>query len=81
MLKADEQSQTVELTAFDLNLGIQVNFPAEVTESGAITLPARLFNDIVSRLPDEDVTISLKQGKQWQRSPVVQGVIRSMAYQ
>ncbi|AFY69755.1 DNA polymerase III, beta subunit [Thalassoporum mexicanum PCC 7367] len=63
MLKADDKNQTVELTAFDLNLGIRVNFAATVTEPGSITLPARLFSDIVSRLPDEDVTLTLEAGE------------------
>jgi DNA polymerase-3 subunit beta len=47
------------MTAFDLNLGIQVSFPAQVVEVGSITLPAKLLNDIVSRLPDEDITITV----------------------
>lgn len=63
LLIADAQTQTLGLTAFDLNLGIQVTFAAEVDESGSITLPARLFNDIVSRLPDEAITLSLDAGE------------------
>lgn len=58
-LDADSTSQSVGLIAFDLNLGIQVSFAAEVVEAGSITLPAKLLNDIVSRLPDEDVTIAV----------------------
>ncbi len=63
LLIADAQAQMLGLTAFDLNLGIQVTFRAEVTDGGSITLPARLFNDIVSRLPDEDITLSLDEGE------------------
>jgi DNA polymerase III subunit beta len=62
LLIADADSQTLGLTAFDLNLGIQVTFASEVTEGGSITLPARLFNDIVSRLPDEEITLSVDEG-------------------
>ena len=58
-LDADSSSQSLGMTAFDLNLGIQVSFSAQVVEAGAITLPAKLLNDIVSRLPDEDITISV----------------------
>ncbi len=58
-LDAISSSQSLGMTAFDLNLGIQVSFPAQVVEAGSITLPAKLLNDIVSRLPDEDVTISI----------------------
>ncbi len=58
-LDADSTSQSLGMTAFDLNLGIQVSFAAQVVESGSITLPAKLLNDIVSRLPDEDITINV----------------------
>ncbi|MDX2256350.1 MAG: DNA polymerase III subunit beta [Pseudanabaenaceae cyanobacterium bins.39] len=58
-LDANIDSQSLGLIAFDLNLGIQVSCPSQVIEAGSITLPAKLFNDIVSRLPDEDVTISV----------------------
>jgi len=56
---ADQKSQTLSLTAFDLNLGIQVVFPAIVSEPGAITLPSKLLGDIVSRLPNEDITLAV----------------------
>ncbi len=58
-LDADSASQSLGMTAFDLNLGIQVSFAAQVVEAGSITLPAKLLNDIVSRLPDEDITINV----------------------
>ena len=58
-LDADSSSQSLGMTAFDLNLGIVVSSSAQVIESGSITLPAKLLNDIVSRLPDEDITIAV----------------------
>lgn len=45
------------LAVFDLNLGMQIWIPAQTEESGAITIPARFLNDIVSRLPSAPVTI------------------------
>ncbi len=51
LLTADAGTQRVSLAAFDLTLGIQTTFAAEVEASGAITLPAKLLSDIVSRLP------------------------------
>ncbi|CAN1213184.1 DNA polymerase III subunit beta [Tumidithrix helvetica PCC 7403] len=62
-IDADHKSQMLGLIAFDLNLGIQVGFPAQVIEAGSITLPAKLLNDIVSRLPDEEVTLMVDPGK------------------
>lgn len=57
LLIADEAAQQVRLSAFDLSLGIQTSFAAHVEVGGKLTLPARLLNDIVSRLPDGDITL------------------------
>ncbi len=53
LLTADEGTSRLSLTGFDLNLGIQTSIPASVNQSGAITLPARLFSEIVSKLSAE----------------------------
>ncbi|NJN24052.1 MAG: DNA polymerase III subunit beta [Acaryochloridaceae cyanobacterium RL_2_7] len=45
------------LTVFDLSVGMQVWMTADVQEEGSLTLPARLLNDIVSRLPNQDIEI------------------------
>ncbi|EDX73761.1 DNA polymerase III, beta subunit [Coleofasciculus chthonoplastes PCC 7420] len=57
LLKADAENQRVSLTAFDLSLGLQTSFNANVEADGAIAIPAKLFNDIVSRLPEGDITL------------------------
>ncbi len=57
LLTADAQTQQVSLTAFDLSLGIRTSFPAEVETGGEITLPAKLLNDIISRLPEGEITL------------------------
>ncbi|NEO86948.1 MAG: DNA polymerase III subunit beta [Spirulina sp. SIO3F2] len=48
----------VRLRAFDLSLGIETCFPATVTDPGKITLPAKTLGDIVSRLPDGELTLN-----------------------
>jgi len=58
-LDADAKDQTLTLTAFDLNLAIRLVLPAQVVIDGAITVPHKLANEIISRLPDEDITFSL----------------------
>ncbi len=59
LLTADGATGRLSLTGFDLSLGIQTSLPAAVESSGAITLPARLFGEIVSRLSsDSPVTLS-----------------------
>lgn len=62
LLSANAQTQQVSLTAFDLSLGIKTTFSAEVETGGEIALPAKLLNDIVSRLPDGE--IELEQTKE-----------------
>ena len=42
-----------------METGITVTIPAEVTEVGECVMPAKLFSDIVHRLPDEMVTVSV----------------------
>ncbi|HEY9848683.1 MAG TPA: DNA polymerase III subunit beta [Leptolyngbyaceae cyanobacterium] len=63
LLTADPETQRVSLTAFDLSLGIRTSFPAQVESSGEITLPAKLLNDIVSRLPGGQITVDDEAGE------------------
>jgi DNA polymerase-3 subunit beta len=60
---ADEEKGEISLTAFDLSLGIRTSFRAEVVEGGKITLPAKLLNDIVSRLGEGEITISVEENE------------------
>jgi DNA polymerase-3 subunit beta len=65
LLTADAATGRLSLTGYDLNLGIQTSLPAAVESSGAITLPARLFGDIVSRLSaDSPLTLSCAEGEE-----------------
>lgn len=57
LVKVDADDQSVTLVGFDEVLGIESRFQAEVEESGRLTLPAKLWGDIVSRLPNGDVTL------------------------
>lgn len=45
------------LTVFDLSVGMQVWMAADVEAEGSLTIPARFLNDIVSRLPNQDIEI------------------------
>ena len=58
LLEADETNQKLTMTAFDGRLGIRTSFSADIQEGGTITLPAKLFNDIVSRLPEMEITLT-----------------------
>ncbi len=56
-VEADTETQRVQLTGFDLSLGIRSSFSAEVQEGGTLTLPAKLLSDIVSRLPSGELQL------------------------
>lgn len=61
LIQANEATQKVNLIAFDGSLGIRTSFNAEVDRGGNITLPARLLNDIVTRLPEIEITIDVPE--------------------
>lgn len=63
LLTADADAQRVSLTGFDLSLGVQTSFQAQVEQGGTLTLPAKLLSDIVSRLPDGEVTLDEDAGE------------------
>jgi DNA polymerase III subunit beta len=62
MFEADTQSQQVKLVGFDLSLGIQIAFAAQVEEDGTTTIPAKLLNDIVSKLPPGEISMDDEAG-------------------
>ena len=56
LLEAGEAG--VRITGFDLKKGIYTNFAADVAQTGSVVLSARLFGDIVRKLPDGIVTVA-----------------------
>ncbi|BAQ64792.1 DNA polymerase III subunit beta [Geminocystis sp. NIES-3709] len=58
LLVADEDKNRITLTGFDLSLGMRTSFASEVEEGGMITLPSKLLNDIIARLPEGEITLS-----------------------
>ena len=53
LLTADQGTNKISLTGFDLNLGIQTSFDGTVNNSGAVTIPSKLLSEIVNKLPYE----------------------------
>ena len=47
----------IKLTANDLDLGIETILKGDVVEMGKIAIEAKLFNDIIRKLPDSEVYI------------------------
>lgn len=48
----------VRITGYDLKKGIYTNIDADVAETGSIVVGARLFGEMIRRLPDGIVTVS-----------------------
>ncbi|ERT05804.1 DNA polymerase III, beta subunit [Lyngbya aestuarii BL J] len=63
LLEATAETQQLSLTAFDLSLGIYTSMSAEVEVGGRFTLPAKLLNDIVSRLPNSPIALDDDAGE------------------
>ncbi len=65
LLTADASTGKLCLTGFDLSLGIQISLHASVEKSGQITLPAKLFGEIVSKLSnDYPICLNLDENSQ-----------------
>jgi DNA polymerase-3 subunit beta len=52
---------TLRLTATDLEVGVRVSVPAQVTAGGAITISARKLLDIVKELPAVPVSLKVQE--------------------
>lgn len=51
----------VMLTGYNLETGITVSVDADIQETGTCVMPARLFFDIVRKLPDDTVSIQVDE--------------------
>lgn len=53
----DATENMIKLTANDMELGIETVIEGDIIESGTIALDAKIFLEIVRKLPDNDITI------------------------
>ena len=53
-----EAQNDLRLTGYNLETGIRTVVPAEIKETGSLVLSARLFGDIIRKLPDDMVSFS-----------------------
>lgn len=54
----DAGEEKITLRATDLELGVECHVPADVTEAGALVLPARYLTDIVRHIPQGTLDIT-----------------------
>lgn len=55
---AEADSHGLRLTGYNLETGITTLIEAEVVQEGSLVLSARLFGEIVRKLPDDVVSVS-----------------------
>mgnify|MGYP003303108638 CR=1 FL=1 len=53
----DSNNGEIKLTANDMELGIETIIEGDIVEKGMIALDAKIFLEIVRKLPDSDITI------------------------
>ena len=54
-----EAYDLVTITGYDLKTGIRSSLSADIIEQGSLVINARLFGDIIRKMPDDIVTISV----------------------
>ena len=68
------------LSGYNLETGITVTVSADIAETGTCVMPARLFFDIIRKLPDDEVTISVdSQFKVFIKSGIASFTISAMS--
>jgi DNA polymerase-3 subunit beta len=63
LLDADEGTGKINVTATDLEIFIKDSCNATVKKSGTITVNARKFFEIIKELPEEAVSVSIKESE------------------
>ena len=60
----DASNGKIKLTANDMELGIETEIEGEIIHDGIVALNAKIFSEIVRKLPDSDVIIDTEDGVQ-----------------
>ena len=60
----DTRNGEIKLTANDMELGIETKIEGEILQKGIIAVDAKVFSEIVRKLPDNDVTIESRSNYQ-----------------
>lgn len=53
----DAETNDIKFTANDMELGIETKIEGQILEKGKVAINAKIFSDIVRKLPDDDITI------------------------
>jgi DNA polymerase III subunit beta len=56
----ETDGKVVRISGTDLEMAVSAQVPAEVTQEGAFTVPAKVFQEFVHQNPDEELTFRLE---------------------
>ncbi|MFQ5692465.1 MAG: DNA polymerase III subunit beta [Nitrospinota bacterium] len=73
LLEAEESG--IRVSATDLDISLQADYPAQVAKPGRVTLPARKVFDVVRELPDAEVHLETEENN-WVRLKCARSVFR-----
>ncbi|KGK89419.1 DNA polymerase III subunit beta [Desulfosporosinus sp. HMP52] len=57
------ENQSLQFAATDLEMGIRCDVPAQIIEEGTMVVPAKLFTEVVRKLPDTTITLEERNQK------------------
>ena len=60
----DASTDVIKLTANDMELGIETSIEGEISERGILAINARIFSEIVRKLPDSEIVIESENDSQ-----------------
>jgi DNA polymerase-3 subunit beta len=63
LIKANEEEGKIKLSASDLEISIETSLEGEIEEGGSVVLSAKLFSEIIRKLPSEKVSVEIKEGE------------------
>jgi len=55
LFTADEKTNSIKLSATDLQMSLETSFPANVIESGSVVLASKFLGDIIKKLPETEL--------------------------
>jgi len=63
LLEADQDKETVTISASDMEITVTAKIKANVLESGKTAIPAKYFSDIIAALPNSTIYIQQNESK------------------
>jgi DNA polymerase III subunit beta len=55
-------NDTLRIKSTDLEIGIELELPAEIDEEGSLAVPAKTFTELIASLPEDTITLESKEG-------------------